>query len=91
VRFVLRRLIIVLELGELHNYEGHISAFFPIPLVSTFLSMKQSAMFCGTEVCPSDLFNPSMPNDLLRRRAVSPLNIQITSKQSEQAALGGEI
>jgi hypothetical protein len=36
-------------------------------------------------------FNPLTPNDLERRRAVSPLKIKIFSKKSRQAALRGWI
>jgi hypothetical protein len=35
--------------------------------------------------------NPLTPNDLYRRRAVSPLKIKIPSKNSRQAALRGGI
>jgi hypothetical protein len=35
--------------------------------------------------------NPLTPNDLYRRRAVSPLKIKIPSKKTRQAALSGGI
>jgi hypothetical protein len=36
-------------------------------------------------------FNPLTPNDLQRRRAMSPLKIKIPSKKYRQAALRGGI
>jgi hypothetical protein len=37
------------------------------------------------------IINPLTPNDLQRRRAVSPLKIKIPTKKSRQAALRGGI
>jgi hypothetical protein len=62
--------------------------------VQKITQQMQQAVYSPTLIrgkCPAFLVNSLTPNDLQRRRAVSPLKIKIPSKKSRQAALRGGI
>jgi hypothetical protein len=62
-------------------------------LPATQRTYEPECSLCRTFVCNRrvSIFNRLTPNDLQRRRAVSPLKIKIPNKKSQQAPLRGGI
>jgi hypothetical protein len=67
-----------------HSFTGFITQLHVVILSRILLTN-----FFRTTV--TNIINPLTPNDLQRRRAVTPLKIKVPTKKSQQAALRGGI